>query len=137
MLEIVFSVGILALIMLPVFMTFSSGNRNIMLTEGEFRAHTAALELMEQIVSLPFKQIITGEYADTEITDGGPFAAGPVLFKLTPAKDLWRELKIEDIKRDNKVVFKKVTVTIKFTAAKNSDRIREFFMKTLVANENL
>ncbi|PKL42349.1 MAG: hypothetical protein CVV41_14510 [Candidatus Riflebacteria bacterium HGW-Riflebacteria-1] len=137
MLEIVFSVGILALIMLPVFMTFSSGNRNIMLTESEFRAHTAALELMEQIVSLPFKQIRSGEYEDGEIVDGGPFAAGPVLFKLSPAEDLWRDLKIEDIKRENKVVFKKVTVTIKFAAAKNSDRIREFFMKTLVANENL
>ncbi|EKD81460.1 MAG: hypothetical protein ACD_39C01797G0002 [uncultured bacterium] len=137
MLEIVFSVGILALIMLPVFMTFSTGNRNMMLTESEFRAHTAALELMEQIVSLPFKQIRTGEYADDAIIDGGPFAQGPVLFKLTPAEDLRRELKIEDIKRDNKIIFKKVTVTIKFAAAKNSDRIREFFMKTLVANENL
>ena len=137
MIEITFSIGILALIMLPVFMTFSTGNRNMQMTEAEFRAHTAALELMEQIISLPFKQIKTGEYDDTQITDDGPFAAGPVLFKITPVEDLWRELKIDDIKRDNKVIFKKVTVTIKFAAAPNSDRIREFFMKTLVANENL
>ncbi|MBU1107864.1 MAG: hypothetical protein KKB51_14415 [Candidatus Riflebacteria bacterium] len=137
MIEITISIGILALIMLPVFMTFSTGNRNMQLTEAEFRAHTAALELMEQTISLPFKQIKTGEYDDREIKDGQPFAQGPALFKITQTDNLWRELKVEDIKRDNKIVFKKVTVTIKFAAAPNSDRIREFFMKTLVANENL
>ncbi|PKL50297.1 MAG: hypothetical protein CVV42_03315 [Candidatus Riflebacteria bacterium HGW-Riflebacteria-2] len=137
MIEIVFSIGILALIMLPVFMTFSSGNRNIQLTDSEFRAHTAAIELMEQIVSLPFGQIKSGEYDSDTIIDGGQFADGPVLFKLSPVEDLRHTLKIEDIKRDGKTLFKKVTVTIKFAAAPGSDRIREFFMKTLVANENL
>jgi hypothetical protein len=46
-------------------------------------------------------------------------------------------MKVEDIRRDGKILFKKVTVTIRFAAAPGSDRIREFFMKTLVANENL
>lgn len=137
MLEIVFSIGILALIMLPVFMTFSTGNRNIQLTDAEFRAHTAAIELMEQIVSLPFEKIKSGEYDSDAIVDGGQFAGGPVLFKLSTAADLWRAMKVEDIRRDGKILFKKVTVTIRFAAAPGSDRIREFFMKTLVANENL
>jgi len=137
MIEIVFSIGILSLIMLPVFMTFSSGNRNIQLTDAEFRAHTAAIELMEQTVSLPFEQIQSGEYTSDMIIDDGKFADGPVLFKLSPAEDLWRSMKIEDIKRDNKILFKKVTVTIRFVAAPGSERIREFFMKTLVANEKL
>ncbi|NLF96905.1 MAG: hypothetical protein GX569_09225 [Candidatus Riflebacteria bacterium] len=137
MLEIVFSIGILALIMLPVFMTFSTGNRNIQLTDAEFRAHTAAIELMEQIVSLPFGKITSGEYDSNAIVDGGQFANGPVLYKITTADDLWRTMKIEDIKRDGRVLFKKITVTIKFAAAPGSDRIREFFMKTLVANETL
>jgi len=137
MLEIVFSAGILAMIMLPVFMTFSTGNRNIQLTDAEFRAHTAAIELMEQIISLPFGQIKSGEYESDVIVDGGQFADGPVLFKFSPAEDLWRSMKVEDIRRDGKTLFKKVTVTIKYVAAPGSDRIREFFMKTLVANENL
>ncbi len=137
MIEIVFSIGILALIMLPVFMTFSSGNRNIMLTEAEFRAHTAAIELMEQIVSLPFKYLKAGEYADEAIVDGGNLGEGPILFKISKIKDIWRKMKIEDIKRDNKILFKKVTVNITFRAAPGAERIREFFMKTLVANENL
>jgi len=137
MLEIVFSVGILALIMLPVFMTFSTGSRNIQLTDAEFRAHTAAIELMEQIVSLPFEMIKSGEYDSDAIVDGGQFAGGPVLFKLSTAADLWRAMKVEDIRRDGKILFKKVTVTIRFAAAPGSERIREFFMKTLVANENL
>jgi hypothetical protein len=137
MLEIVFSVGILALIMLPVFMTFSSGNRHMQMTEAEFRAHTAAIELMEQIISLPFAQIKSGDYQNEEIADGARFAETPILFRLTPVDDISRTMKIEDIKRNDKVPFKKVTVTIKFAAAPGSKQIREFFMKALVANENL
>ena len=135
--EIVLSMGILAMIMLPVFMTFSSGNTNIQVTEGEFRAHTAALELMEQIISLPFNLIRPGSYAAAQIIDGGLFAGGPVLFRLTSDPDLKHSLKIEEVKRDNKILFKKITVTVAYPSARATDRLREFTLKTLVANENI
>lgn len=137
MIEITLSLGILAMIMLPVFMTFSSGNRNIQLTEAEFRAHTAALEIMEQIVSLPFKHIPLGVVPANAIIDGGPFGEGPVAFKITPAENIFPEVQVDAVKRDNKTVFKKVTVKIKFPATKSSERHREFVIKTIIANENI
>lgn len=135
--EIILSMGILAMIMLPVFMTFSSGNTNIQITESEFRAHTAALELMEQIVSLPFNLIKTGSYDSAQIIDGGAFANSQVLFRLTENPDLKPSLKIEEIKRADKIVFKKITVKIAYSSARTADKLREFVLKTLVANENI
>ena len=137
MIEITLSIGILAMIMLPVFMTFSSGNRNIQLTEAEFRAHTAALEMMEQIVSLPFKHIPLGIFPAKTIINGGSFGAGPVTFRITTVEDIFPEIQVEAVKRDNKTVFKKITVKIKFPATKNSERHREFVLKTIIANENI
>lgn len=137
MIEITLSLGILAMIMLPVFMTFSSGNRNMQITESEFRAHTAALELMEQIVSLPFKHIPAGAFPTEKVANGLPFGAGPIAFRITPAENLFPELRIEDMKRENKTLFKKVTVKIRFPSTKNSERMREFVLKTIIANENI
>lgn len=137
LIEIVLSMGILSLIMLPVFMTFSSGNVNMQVTESEFRAHTAALELMEQIVSLPFNLIKTGEYDSAQIADGRSFAKSPVVFRLSENPELRPSLKIEEIKRENKIVFKKITVKIAYPSARISDKTREFTLKTLVANENI
>ncbi len=135
--EIVMSMGILSLIMLPVFMTFSSGNVNIQVTEGEFRAHTAALELMEQIISLPFDLIRPGNYDSTLVADGRAFAGGPTVFRLTGGPDLRPSLSIEEIRRANRVVFKKITVRIAYPSARAADKMREFTLKTLVANENI
>ena len=97
--EIMLSMGILVVIMLPVFMTFSSGNRSMQVTESEFRTHTAALELMEQLISLPFGLIKAGSYKAGQIVDGQPFANSPVLFRLSQNPDLQPELNISEIKR--------------------------------------
>lgn len=137
MIEITLSLGILAMIMLPVFMTFSSGNRNMQITESEFRAHTAALELMEQIVSLPFKLIPPGAFAPEKVANGLPFGAGPITFRITTSENIFPEIRIEEMKRESKILFKKVTVKIRFPSTKNSERMREFVLKTIVANENI
>ncbi len=137
LIEIIMSMGILSLIMLPVFMTFSSGNVNIQVTESDFRAHTAALELMEQMISLPFGLIRPGSYDASQIADGKPFANSPVLFRITENDEFKPSLKIDEIKRDNKIVFKKITVKIAFPSARANDKMREFTLKTLVANENI
>jgi hypothetical protein len=135
--EIILSMGILAMIMLPVFMTFSSGNANIQITESEFRAHTAALELMEQIISLPFNLIKAGSYDAAKIVDGGAFADSPILFRLSENPDLKPFLQVEEVKRGEKIVFKKITVKIAYPSARASGRMRDFTLKTLVANENI
>lgn len=137
MIEITISMGILAMIMLPVFMTFSSGNRNMQMTEAEFRAHTAAIELMEQLVSLPFKLIQPGKYSSEQVKDGQQFGNTPVVFKISEIENYQSEIRVEEIKKSGKVLFKKIAITVKFPATAKADRIREFTLKTMVANENI
>lgn len=134
--EITISMGILALIMLPVFMTFSTGNRNMQLTESEFRAHTAAIEIMEQLVSLPFKLLQPGKYSSEQVKNGQQFGNTPVVFKISELEDYHPSISIEEVKKAGKTIFKKISITIKYPAARKSERMREFTLKTMVANEN-
>lgn len=135
LLEIMVSMGILGMILLPVLMTFSTGNKNMMITETEFRAHTAALEIMEQTVSLPFKLIPVGKFDSEQIKgkDGEESLAVP--FNISDIPDFKPALEISEIKKNNVVRFKKISLTMSFPAAKTDKRERKIELKTLVANE--
>lgn len=133
--EILISMGILSMILVPVFFTFSSGSRNVMISENEFRAHTAALEIMEQLISLPFKLIPVGNIDTDQITGQDPDKAPPIPFNISDNPDFKPEVKISEIKKNNRVRFKKIVVAMTFPAAKTEKRERRFELKTLVANE--
>lgn len=135
--EITLSMGILILVMLPSFMAFSSGNQGIQMTETEFRAHTAALELIEQIMSLPFNMIKPGFYNSSEITEGAKFANGPAVYHISFTKEYKPSINIEDITKNNKVIFKKITVTIKYPITKGSNQERDFSIKVIVNNDKI
>lgn len=133
LIELMMAIGLLAAIMLPVFIMFSTGTRNIQVTESEFRAHTAALELMEQIISLPFHHIPTGDFAAQQTKNGMPF--GELSFKTSDAEGVDAKISIEELKRNGKVRFKKVAVTVSFLPSRHSENSKKFTIKTLVANE--
>ncbi len=134
--EITISMAILILVMLPSFLAFSSGNQGIQITESEFRAHNAAIELVEQTISLPFNMIKSGFYDENEIVDGANFADTPAVFHLSFSSDYKPNMHIEDIVRDNKVVFKKITVTINYPITKLSEQRKDFCVKVIVNNDN-
>ncbi|MEW6709489.1 MAG: prepilin-type N-terminal cleavage/methylation domain-containing protein [Candidatus Riflebacteria bacterium] len=133
--EIMVSMGILSLILIPVFFTFSSGNRNMMISENEFRAHTAALEIIEQLISLPFKHIPVGIFNSDAITGKTDDDLGIVPFNVSENPDFKPEVKISEIKKNGRLRFKKIEVKIIYPAAKTDKRERKFVLKTLVANE--
>lgn len=137
LIEITMSMGILILIMLPSFMAFSSGNQGIQMTETEFRAHSSALELMEQIISLPFEMIKPGFYESSEITDGANFADTPALYHISFTPEYKPSLQIEDIIKNNKVAFKKITVSIKYPLTKGSAQERDFTIKVIINNDRI
>lgn len=135
--EITMSMGILILIMLPSFLAFSSGNQGIQMTDAEFRAHSAALELMEQTMSLPFDMLKTGYYEPDDIVDGANFADTPAVYHLSFGPEYKPTMSIEDIKKDNKVVFKKITVSIKYPIARGASQERDFSIKVIVNNDSI
>ncbi len=133
--EITISMGILILIMLPSFLAFSSGNQGIKMTDSEFRAHNAAIELIEQTISLPFNMIKSGVYDEKDIVDGNNFADTPAVFHLSFDSDYQPRMTIEDLERDRKIVFKKVTVTINYPITKGSDQRKDFTLKVIINND--
>ena len=135
--EITISMAILILVMLPSFLTFSFGNQNIQMTESEFRAHSAALELMEQIISLPFDMLKAGFYSEDEIKNGAKFADTEVLYHLSFDEDYKLSMNIEDIEKNNRIYFKKVSVTVKYPLTKNSNQMKNFNIKVIINNDNI
>lgn len=135
--EITLSMAILIIVMLPTFMTFSSGSRGIQMTDAEFRAHSAAIELMEQTMSLPFYMLKAGTYDESEIIDGANFADTAAVYHLSFGSEYKPKLVIEDIKKNNVVAFKKITVTIRCPMMKGAEKEREFTVKVMVNNDNI
>ena len=135
--EITISMAIMILVMLPSFLTFSSGNQNIQMTESEFRAHSAALELMEQTISLPFDMLKAGFYSEEEIKNGAKFADTEALYHLSFDDDYKLSMNIEDIIKNNRIYFKKVSVTVKYPLTKNSNQMKSFSVKVIVNNDNI
>ncbi len=136
LIELILALGILAMIMLPVFLTFSTGNRNVQVTEAEFRAHSSAMEIMEQILSLPFKQIPVGKIDSDKIKTGNPLKEGSgITFLVSDSPEQVPEIDISTIEKDGLVRFKKVSVKISFPESKASKKLRTVKIQTLVANE--
>jgi len=133
--EILISMGILGLILVPVFFTFSSGNRNVMISENEFRAHTAALEIIEQLISLPFRHIPIGTFSSADICGEDPERQMVIPFKVSSNPDFKPEVIVTEIVKNNRVKFKKIVVNMNYPASKTEKRERKFSLKTLVANE--
>lgn len=135
--EITLSMAILILVMLPAFMAFSSGNQGIQMTDSEFRAHSAAIELMEQTMSLPFNMLTPGFYDSSAIIDGANFADTSAVYHLSFGPEYKPSMSIEEIKKDNKVLFKKITVSIKYPETKGSSKKRDFSIKVIVNNDSI
>lgn len=135
--EITLSMAILIIVMLPSFLAFSSGNRGIQMTDAEFRAHSAAIELMEQTISLPFDMIKAGLYEKESIVDGGKFGDTQAVFHLSFSSEYQPQILVEDIVRDSKVIFKKITVTINYPMTKGSGTRRDFSVKVIINNDTI
>lgn len=135
--EITISMAILIMVMLPSFLAFSSGSQGIQMTESEFRAHSAALELMEQTISLPFNMIKPGFYEENAIKDGANFADTDAKYHLSFNSDYKLSMTVEDIVKSNKVFFKKITVNVKYPITKNSGQKKDFSIKVIINNDNI
>lgn len=134
--EILVAVSILAVIMLPVALSFSAGSRGLQMTSEEFTAHAVGLELMEQLMAAPFSLLVPGTYANAAIRDGQPLAAGsPLTMHISPSPEFERRLVITEIKKGPMVRFKKIEINVDWQSREGAAK-RSFSLKSLYANEN-
>lgn len=133
LIEVVVAAAVFAAVSIPIFYIFGSSQRNMQMTEAEFKAHNAAIEVMEQTLSIPFKYMKAGNYGKDVVKDEETFGESNIKFKRN--SDLPTELVIEDIVQDGKILFKKISVSVEYFPANGVTQSRKTVLKTMVANE--
>ncbi len=136
--EILVAAGVLSLILLPVALSFSSGAKGIQMTHEEMTAHHAAIELMEQLQSLPFALVPAGNWSHDQIRSGQRLVpSSPVTFQTTPLEGFERRLSVTELSKDGRVRFKKIEITVSWKGSDGKGPARSFSVKGLLANETL
>ncbi len=136
--EILVAAGVLSLILLPVALSFSSGARGIQMTHEEMTAHQAAIELMEQLQSLPFALVPAGTWVNDQIRGGMRLVQNsPLTFQVTPLDGFERGLSITELSKDGRVRFKKIDISVSWKGQDGKGPARSFRVKGLLANETL
>lgn len=135
--EILIAAGLLSAVMIPVFVSFSAGNRGLSMSFEDITIHNAAIELLEQIMASPFDLVPAGIFQNDRIRDGQAFSsATPLKFHVSDVPGIERKLEIEEIRKDGRVRMKKVTVKIMLRSNDPKGQPRSFTLKSLLAREN-
>ena len=135
LIEVLIGASVFAIFSVPIFYIFSSSMQQIQVGESEFRAHNAAIEIVEQIISLPFKYIVSGKYDKEKTKDGDKLGNAEIIFKRTSSNDA--EIEIEDIEKNGVVLFKKITVKVYYLSSSKNKQQKNVTIKTMVANEKI
>lgn len=137
--EILVAVALLSTVMIPVLFSFTAGSRGLAMSAEDLTIHTAAIELLEQVMAAPFDLVPAGTYPNGRICDGQPFSpATPLRFHISDVPGIERELEIAEITKNDRVCLKKATVTITLTLRPDESKAqaRRFSLKCLLAKEN-
>ncbi|HNW34054.1 MAG TPA: prepilin-type N-terminal cleavage/methylation domain-containing protein [Candidatus Ozemobacteraceae bacterium] len=135
--EILVAVGLMSAVMIPVMVSFGAGNRGLSMSSEELTTHTAAIELLEQIMASPFDLVPTGVFRNEQIRDGQLMSsATPLRFHISSVPDIERQLLVTNIEKDGRVRLKKVAVTITLKDRDSKAQPRRFTVKSLLAREN-
>jgi len=135
--EILVAVALLSTVMIPVLFSFSAGSRGLAMSAEDLTVHTAAIELLEQVMAAPFDLVPTGTFTNDRIRDDQPFSpATPLRFHVSDVPGIERGLEIAEITKNGRVCMKKVEVTVTLTSGDAKTQSRSFTLKCLLAREH-
>ncbi len=132
--EISIAVLLLAMVMVPLLAIFGSGNQTLQVTTGAMVAHAAALELIEQLMLIPFADLPDGTLSDDRVRNLLPIGDGsPWRFHLSDVPSVRRQVVISTLSRNGQARFKKVVVRVEWQMANDRAGARKIELSTLVA----
>lgn len=138
LLEVLAAIFIFALLLGSVLYLLQSGTRTMSMNRDDFIAHCAVYELAEQLLSIPWNDVPTGIFTDSDLLDGQPLAtASTWLLRLSPTEKAARRLEIVMINAPRGPAFKKIAVTLTYPALPGSQTLRQFTRTILYAKETL
>ncbi len=135
--EILVAVGLLSAVMIPVMLTFGAGSRGLTMSAEDLTTHTAALELVEQMMAAPFDLVPTGVFPHDRIRDNQAMSpATPLRFHISDVPGIERRMTVSEVSKNGVVRFKKIAVTVTMTGQNAKGSGRSVTVKTLLAKEN-
>jgi len=135
--EILVAVALLSTVMIPVLFSFTAGSRGLAMSAEDLTVHTAAIELLEQVMAAPFDLVPTGTFTNDGIRDGQPLSpTTPLRYRISDVPGIERRLEIAEISKNGRICMKKVTVTVTLTSGDATTPSRSFTLKCLLAREN-
>ncbi len=137
-LELLTALTLLALLLTPVLYLLQSSTRGIAMNRDEISAHSAAYELLEQLLSIPYEDLPVGTFDPaliSELQTTGSGTAWP--FHISNSGPFSRSLEISEFSSDNRARYKKITVTLSLPASIASGTGRTFSRTVLYAKETL
>jgi len=135
--EILVAVGLLSAVMIPVMLTFGAGSRGLTMSAEDLTTHTAALELVEQMMAAPFDLVPTGVFSHDRIRDGQTMSpTTPLQFHVSDVPGIERRMTVSEVSKNGVVRFKKIVVTVTMAGRDAKGSGRSVTVKTLLAKEN-
>lgn len=135
--ELLAALFLLTLFLGSVLYLLQAGTRTMSMNRDDFTAHCACYELIEQVLSLPWKDVPTGVFTDADLLDGQPLASGSWLLHLSPTEKAARRMEVTAVDDVRGPAYKKITVTLTYPALPGSQSLRQFSRTVLYAKETL
>ena len=111
--EILVAGSILAVILTPVLFTFMSGSRGMDMTREEMIGQHAGVELVEQLMTIPFEWLPAGEFREPEIFEGGMLGAScPFPLHVSIASGTQRNIRISEETLPGGLRIKRIRVSV-------------------------
>lgn len=140
--EIAITLLLLSTLLSNVLFTYSYSNMSLQINIEDYIAQNSALELLEQICSLPYQHIPVGTFSNDQIKDKLFInSSSKISFHISNIPNIEREIEIKEIKKPNKKPIKIIEARIKVIKSKikqskeNNVNIKKITLKTLVAEE--
>ena len=137
MMELLAALFLLALFLGSVLYLLQAGTRTMSMNQDDFTAHCACYELIEQVLSRPWKDVPAGVFADADLLNGQPLGSGSRLLRLSPVGTAARRMEITFVDDPRGPVYKKITVTLTYPVIPGSQSLRQFSRTVLYAKETL
>lgn len=123
--EVLVACALLALILAPILFTFMTGTRGMEITKEELIGQHAGVEIAEQLATIPFECLPTGDLPDSAIVDGLAIgASSPFHFHLSQSPGTRKSVRITEDRLPGGLIVKRIRVTISLSGS--GDRFQTF-----------
>ncbi len=134
--ELIISLALLTFLLGQLVLYMAENRQGIVLNKESIVAHSAANEIIEQLLSVPFEDLADAVYEDGQLADGNPLvSSGSWKFKLANNDGFQRRVEIASVLKNDLVQYKKISVEIAWDSQEKPGQKKNYRMIALYTKE--